>query len=98
MSRTMLEKNWKRVSRRVCSDHRILRVREDLYRVEPGAVEREYVVIESPDWVNVVALTDDERVVLIRPWRQCRPNIRARWRGSGGSCAAGVARGDGLLR
>lgn len=30
----------------------------------------EYVVIESPDWVNVVAETDDGQLVLVRQWRQ----------------------------
>jgi len=28
-----------------------------------------FVVIESPDWVNVVAITDDEQVVLIEQFR-----------------------------
>jgi len=29
----------------------------------------EFVVVESPDWVNVIALTDDEQVVLIEQFR-----------------------------
>lgn len=29
----------------------------------------EFVVIEAPDWVNVIALTDDERVLLIEQFR-----------------------------
>ena len=31
--------------------------------------EREYFVIESVDWVNVIALTKDEQVVLIEQFR-----------------------------
>lgn len=29
----------------------------------------EFVYLESPDWVNVIALTDDERVVMIEQFR-----------------------------
>jgi len=63
------DSSWKRLSARTVSDHRILRLREDLYRFEPADVEREFVVIEAPDWVNVVALTDELDVVLIRQFR-----------------------------
>lgn len=31
--------------------------------------EREFVVIDAPDWVNVVALTADDRLVLVRQFR-----------------------------
>ncbi len=51
------------------SHHRILGVREDLYRFEPAGMEREFVVIEAPDWVNVVAVTPEFEVVLIRQFR-----------------------------
>jgi 8-oxo-dGTP pyrophosphatase MutT (NUDIX family) len=65
----MKQTDWTRVSRRACSDHRILRVREDVYEHSANGERREYVVIESPDWVNVVALTEEQRVVLIRQFR-----------------------------
>jgi len=32
-------------------------------------VEGTFYTVGSPDWVNVIALTPDERVVLIRQWR-----------------------------
>lgn len=28
-----------------------------------------YVVLECPDWVNMVALTDDDQIILVRQWR-----------------------------
>ena len=31
--------------------------------------QREFVVIDSPDWVNVVALTTDHRLVMVRQFR-----------------------------
>ena len=35
---------------------------------EPGKVG-EFVYIDAPDWVNVIALTDDDQVVLIEQYR-----------------------------
>ncbi len=65
----MVEKAWTLLSSREVSDHRIFRIRDDIYRFEPSGRERDFVVIQSPDWVNVVPLTDDGQVVLIRQYR-----------------------------
>ena len=32
-------------------------------------VQRDFVVIDPPDWVNVIAITPDERMVLVRQFR-----------------------------
>lgn len=65
----MPKDSWTFLGSRPISDHRILQVRHDLYRFEPTGVEREFVVIDAPDWVNVVPITEDGRVVLIRQYR-----------------------------
>lgn len=39
------------------------------YRHPTRASEREFVVIDAPDWVNVVAVTPDEQLVLVRQFR-----------------------------
>lgn len=39
------------------------------YRHPVRAVEREFIVIRAPDWVNVVAVTTDNRIVLVRQFR-----------------------------
>ena len=39
------------------------------YRHPGRGTERDFVVIVAPDWVNVVALTRDERLVLVRQFR-----------------------------
>jgi 8-oxo-dGTP pyrophosphatase MutT (NUDIX family) len=54
---------------REVSDHRIFRIRDDIYRFEPTGLKRDFVVMESPDWVNVVPITEDGQVVLIRQYR-----------------------------
>jgi len=38
-------------------------------RFEPSGVEREFIVLDTPSWVNVVPVTTDRKVVLIRQYR-----------------------------
>lgn len=44
-------------------------VRKDAIRMESGGVIPDYFVFEYPDWVNVVAVTTDGQIVLIRQYR-----------------------------
>ncbi len=62
-------RSWKLIGSRDISDHRIFRIRHDLYRFEPSGAERDFVVLDCPDWVNIIPLTDDGQVVLIRQYR-----------------------------
>jgi ADP-ribose pyrophosphatase len=49
-------------------DYRVVRVREDIYR-SPQGVDSQFVVFEAPDWVNVLALTSESKVVMVRQFR-----------------------------
>lgn len=46
-----------------------LTVRCDRVRLPTGAVIEEYYVLEYPPWVNVVAVTPDNRLVLVQQYR-----------------------------
>jgi len=61
--------SWTFLDSREVSNERIFRMRHDRYRFEPTAAERDFVVLDSPDWVNVVPVTGDGQVVLIRQYR-----------------------------
>lgn len=63
------ESSWTLLRSRVASDHRIFRLREDRYRLEPEGLEKEFVVLDGVDWINVIPLTDDGHVVLVRQFR-----------------------------
>jgi 8-oxo-dGTP pyrophosphatase MutT (NUDIX family) len=63
------DKSWTLLGSRPVSEHRIFRLRYDLYRVEPSGSERDFVVMEAPNWVNVVPITSDGQVVLVRQFR-----------------------------
>ncbi len=65
----MPEHHWKLLGSRYVSAHRIFRVREDRYRIAPAGDEREFVVLEGPDWINIIPVTDDGEVVLVRQYR-----------------------------
>jgi ADP-ribose pyrophosphatase len=65
----MPRESWNLIGSRDISDHRIFRVRHDLYRFERTGAERDFVVLDCPDWVNIIPLTDDGQVVLIRQFR-----------------------------
>jgi 8-oxo-dGTP pyrophosphatase MutT (NUDIX family) len=47
--------------------HRIFRL--ERHFLEAEAERREAMVLRAPDWVNVIALDEDERVLLVRQWR-----------------------------
>jgi ADP-ribose pyrophosphatase len=65
----MPHQSWNLLGSRDVSDHRIFRVRHDLYRFEPSGAERDFVILDCPDWVNIIPMTDDGQVVLIRQYR-----------------------------
>jgi ADP-ribose pyrophosphatase len=65
----MPHRSWTLLGSQDVSDHRIFRLRHDIYRFEPTGLERDFVVIDTVSWVNVVPVTTDGRVVLIRQYR-----------------------------
>jgi 8-oxo-dGTP pyrophosphatase MutT (NUDIX family) len=63
------DKSWSLLGSRPVFEHRIFSLRYDRYRVEPTGSESDFVVMESRDWVNVVPLTPEGHVVLVRQYR-----------------------------
>jgi 8-oxo-dGTP pyrophosphatase MutT (NUDIX family) len=63
------ERSWKLLKSEGISDHRVFRLQHDRYRLETTGVEKDFVVLDSPDWVNVVPITSDGQIVLVRQYR-----------------------------
>lgn len=61
--------NWCRLSARQVADCRIFTVAEKRFRHPARGTEGDFFVIESPDWVNVLAITADHRIVLVNQFR-----------------------------
>lgn len=59
---------WQCVECRQVSDHRIFELHEHLYCLHDSD-PRPFVVLDCPDWVNVIPITADGQVVFIRQFR-----------------------------
>ncbi len=62
---------WRRVCSEAGPDYRVFKVRlDDMVSPRTGD-EGRYVILECPDWVNVIALTGDEddQMLLVRQYR-----------------------------
>ena len=60
---------WERLAADIVYECRIFSLRRDRSRFSRDQVEHDFHVLEVPDWVNIVPLTPDERVVLVRQYR-----------------------------
>lgn len=63
-------RKWEKHASRVVSDHRIFKIREDHTTNPRTGSEHEMVVLECPDWVNIIALTPEREVVFVEQYRQ----------------------------
>ena len=61
---------WGKRDSRLISDHRIFKIREDNTINPRTGTEHKMVVLECPDWVNIIALTPERDVVLVEQYRQ----------------------------
>lgn len=60
-------RQWRKRSTDRVFDHRILSLERQ--HLEASGDRRQALVVDAPDWVNVVPLTGDGRVLLVRQWR-----------------------------
>ncbi len=60
---------WKRKTSKEIADCRVFKVRQDFCERSSDHAEHTFFVVENPDWVNVIALTKDEQVILIEQYR-----------------------------
>ncbi|ATB27462.1 NUDIX hydrolase [Melittangium boletus] len=60
---------WPRLRRGLEHDYHILKVRQDMVADPRNGQEHPRVFIDCPDWVNVIGVTRDEQLILIRQYR-----------------------------
>ncbi|HQV32976.1 MAG TPA: NUDIX hydrolase [Calditrichia bacterium] len=61
--------HWKKIRSEAGPDFVIMKARHDYLEHPRSHQVMKRVVFESTDWVNVVALTEDEQLVLVRQFR-----------------------------
>jgi ADP-ribose pyrophosphatase len=60
---------WRRDRSEQVADCRVFNVRRDHSTDPRDGRAHDFYVIEAPDWINVIPLTDDGRVILIEQYR-----------------------------
>ncbi len=65
----MPDRSWTRLSSRYVAEYKVTKVREDRYRFEPDQAEADFLVCESADWVVILPVTVDGKVVFVRQFR-----------------------------
>jgi 8-oxo-dGTP pyrophosphatase MutT (NUDIX family) len=61
--------NWKLLESQYMYRDRWLQVRADKCELPDGRIKEPYYVIEVPDWTNMVIITKNERIVLVKQYR-----------------------------
>ncbi|MBU6411104.1 MAG: NUDIX hydrolase, partial [Verrucomicrobia bacterium] len=60
---------WKIISTKLLGDYRIFKLRSDL-KVSPRTGKQlDFYVLDSVHWVNVIALTPDNHLVMVEQYR-----------------------------
>lgn len=65
----MVPAPWKTVRSQYLHSKPWLTIRQDHVRLPNGAEIEDFYVLEYPTWVNALAITADEKIVLIRQYR-----------------------------
>lgn len=60
---------WEKTGQTLHANCMVFDIQHARYRHPQRGRERDFVVIDAPDWVNVIALTTDYHLVLVRQFR-----------------------------
>lgn len=60
---------WQKLSSRYLVKEKWATLRVDTCRLQNGTVKDDYYVLEYPDWANAVALTKDNKIIMVRQYR-----------------------------
>ncbi|WP_083251993.1 NUDIX hydrolase [Pedobacter steynii] len=60
---------WQRLSSRYLMKEQWATLRVDTCDLQNGVVKDDYFVLEYPNWVNAVALTTDNKIIMVRQYR-----------------------------
>lgn len=64
-----LVKPWKKVGSKAAGDFRIFTIRSDVVVSPRTQKEHDFYVIDCVNWVNVIAITPDQHLVMIEQYR-----------------------------
>lgn len=62
-------KKWQKLASKYLVQEKWATLRVDTCKLQNGTVKDDYYVLEYPNWVNAVALTKDNQMILVRQYR-----------------------------
>ena len=62
-------KPWKKISSKLIGDFRIFKLRSDTAVNPRTGKEHDFFVLDSVNWVNVIAVTPDQQLVMVEQYR-----------------------------
>jgi 8-oxo-dGTP pyrophosphatase MutT (NUDIX family) len=65
----MRELRWEKIKSHIVYSDRWLQLHADSCRFPDGRVIEPYYIVELPNWANIVVVTADEKIVLVRQYR-----------------------------
>lgn len=65
----MVEK-WQKISSHPLGHYRIFQLRQDISRSPRTGQEHPFFILEAPDWINIIPITPEGKVILIHQYRQ----------------------------
>ena len=83
---------WKVLDREYIIRRPWLTARRDKVELPDGRINEEYYVLEYPDWVNVIALTPEGMMVMVRQYRYALQIISTE------VCAGVIEKGESPLQ
>jgi ADP-ribose diphosphatase len=60
---------WKKIRSKLLGDFRIFKLRSDVSLSPRTGKEHDFFVLDSVDWVNVIAITPDQKLVMVEQFR-----------------------------
>lgn len=65
----MRDLTWKKLSSTYVHKGPWATLRQDVCEMPDGRIVEDYFVLEYPNWVNVVAISEDNKVIMVRQYR-----------------------------
>lgn len=62
-------KSWKCIGSKLNQSFRVFSVRTDTVISPRTGYEHDFYIIESSDWINIIPITQDENVIMVRQYR-----------------------------
>jgi len=87
---------WKLLERKELGDYRIFRLAETRRRSQADGREHSFFLLDTPDWINIIALTPEGEILLIEQYRNGTDRITLEI--PGGMVDAGESAADAARR